>query len=132
MYHGPIASRPVGGERPQRGLALGTHREVVVDDRHLPVEQEVGEGRVGVEAGQQVVEQLDQPQPEGLERQVPLAVPVGVGDDRHLSRLPIDLVAHGGSSRTPHEWSPQLDPMVVGQLGSTVSQETVVLQRITD
>ena len=65
----------------RRGLGLGAHREVVVDHRHLPVEQEVGVGRVGLELGEQLVEQVDQPQPERLERRVPLPVPVGVGDD---------------------------------------------------
>ena len=38
-----------GGEAAQRRLGLRPHGEVVVDDRHLPVEQEVDERRIGIE-----------------------------------------------------------------------------------
>ena len=76
-----MAIRPVVASAPQALLGLGAHREVVVDHRHLPVEQEVGVGRVGLELREEAVEQVDQPQPERLERRVPLPVPVGVGDD---------------------------------------------------
>ena len=75
------------GQAAQHRLGLGAHGQVVVDHRHLAVEQEVGVGRVGVEAGEQVVEQVDQAQAEGLVRLVPLAVPVGVGDDVHGSAV---------------------------------------------
>jgi hypothetical protein len=40
------------GEPSNRGFGLGANGEVVVDDRHLPVEQEVGVARVGVEPGE--------------------------------------------------------------------------------
>ena len=52
---------PRGGERPDPLLGLWAHREVVVDDGHLPVEQEVGVGRVGLQLGEQLVEQVDEP-----------------------------------------------------------------------
>ena len=42
MYQGPIGQPALGGQPPQGGLGLGPHGEVVVDHRHLPVEQEVG------------------------------------------------------------------------------------------
>ena len=40
MYHGPIASRPLGDSRADARLGLGPDLEVVVDHRHLAVEQE--------------------------------------------------------------------------------------------
>ncbi len=85
-YHGPHGEPAVGREATETPLRLGPDREVVVDHRHLPVEQEVGIRRVGLEPGEEVVEQLDQPEPERLERRVPLAIPVGVRDDRHAPR----------------------------------------------
>ena len=59
----PGPHRDAAGRREptQPVLRLGTDGEVVVDHRHLPVEQEVRVGRVGLESGQQVVEQLDEP-----------------------------------------------------------------------
>ena len=83
---GPHGEPAGGREAAEALLGLGPDREVVVDHRHLPVEQEVGVRRVGLEPGEQVVEQVDQPQPEGLERRVPLAIPVGVRNDRHSPR----------------------------------------------
>ena len=78
----------MAARRAQPRLGLGADGEVVVDHRHLPVEQEVGVGRVALELGQQLVEQVDEPQPERLVRRVPLAVPVGVRDD-------VDATPHG-------------------------------------
>ena len=72
--------------RPQLGLPLGPQLEVVVHRGHLPVEQEVGERGVAREVVQEVVEHLDERQAEVLERPVPLAVPVRVGDDVHPLR----------------------------------------------
>ncbi len=80
---------PAGGDEPaDRLLSPGPDRGVVVDDGELAVEEEVGEAEVGLEVGEQVVEQLHQPQPERLERQVPLPIPVGVGDDGDGPRHP--------------------------------------------
>ena len=67
----------------QHCFTLRAHGEVVVDHRHLAVEQEAGVRGVGLEPGEKAVEQVDEAQPEGLEGRVPLPVPVGVGDDRH-------------------------------------------------
>ena len=90
LVHERCTTGPSPPGRWRRGaeplLGLGTDREVVVDHGHLPVEQEVGVGRVGLEPGEQVVEQVDEPQPERLERRVPLAVPVGVRDHGHSPR----------------------------------------------
>ena len=61
MYHGPIDSRPAAASRRSARLGLRADLEVVVDHRHLPVEHEVGVRRVGVELGQQAVEQVDEP-----------------------------------------------------------------------
>ena len=73
---------PARARKPrQRGRGLGSHREVVVEHRGLPVEQEARVREVGLEHREQRVEQPDQAQAERLERRVPLAVPVGVRDD---------------------------------------------------
>jgi hypothetical protein len=70
-------------------LGVGAHGQVVVDDRQLPVEEEPGIGGVGLHAGEEVVEQVDQPQAERLERRVPLPVPVGVRDDVDPATCPV-------------------------------------------
>ena len=81
MYQGPTVIRPAAARAPQPGLVLGADLQVVVDDRQLAVEQEVAVGAVALHQVEQVVDQADQLQAEGLERLVPLPVPVGVGDD---------------------------------------------------
>ena len=84
--HGPIASRPALARRAERGRGLGSHRDVVVEHGRLPVEQEPRVREVRLEHRQQRVEQPHEPQPERLERRVPLAVPVRVRDDRYSYR----------------------------------------------
>ncbi len=122
VYHGPIAIRPVVARRPQAVLGLGADREVVVDHGHLPVEQEVGVGRVGLELGQELVEQVDEPQPERLERRVPLAVPVGVGDDvdasSHLATMPRTPTSAHRSRHGPEGAAPPPTMTRVGRMGS--------------
>ena len=51
MYQGPTVSRPAAAKRPQALFVLGPDGQVVVDHGHLPVEQELGEGRVAPRAG---------------------------------------------------------------------------------
>ena len=79
------AEPPGRGECPQPLFVLGSDLEIVVDDGDLAVEEEVAVGAVALELVEQPVDQRDQLQPEGLERLVPLAVPVGVGNDRDRS-----------------------------------------------
>ncbi len=88
VYQGPMATRPAGREALENGLGLGPHLEVVVDDGHLPVEQEAGVGQVVLERWQELVEQVDEPESKRLERRVPLAIPVRVGDDGDGERFP--------------------------------------------
>ena len=64
---------------------LRAHLQVVVDHRGLPVEQEPGERRVALEQLEQIVDEVDELHPVGLERGVPLPVPMRVGDDRDIS-----------------------------------------------
>ena len=45
-YHGPIVTRPAVARARRRRLGCRAHLQVVVDRRHLPVEQEVGVGGV--------------------------------------------------------------------------------------
>ena len=66
-------------ERTQPLLVLGPDLEVVVDRLQLAVERE-DEPLVRLHQLEHVVDQPDQLQAEALERQVPLAVPVRVGD----------------------------------------------------
>ena len=76
------ADPPRDGQCPQPLLVLRPDFEVVVDHRHLAVEEEVAVRTVPLHQVEQSVDQPDQLEAEGLERVVPLAVPVGVGDDR--------------------------------------------------
>ena len=61
------------------GSASGPDLEVVVDRRGLAVEREA-QPVVGLHPLEELVDQVDQTHPEDLERLVPLAIPVGVGD----------------------------------------------------
>ncbi len=72
---------PGGGQGPQAVFGLGAYGQVVVDRGHLAVELEVGEGGVCLQQVEQAVDEIDELEPEALERLVPLTVPVGVGDD---------------------------------------------------
>ena len=85
--HGPSEMRPDAARRRNVSAGLGSHLEVVVDDRGLAVEQEARVREVRLEQRQQRVEQLDEPHAERLERRVPLAVPVRVGNDRDGDRV---------------------------------------------
>ena len=80
MYHGPIDSRPAP---PGPGSGPRSRAGPPGSRRPPPSARRAGSGvgGVGLHQVEQAVEQLDQLQPEGLERLVPLAVPVGVGDD---------------------------------------------------
>ena len=73
------------GERSQPSFVLGANLEVVVEDRHLAIEHESGVARVVFHQRDQRVEQLDQLQAKGLERLVPLAIPVRVRHDGDVS-----------------------------------------------
>src|SRR5262249_18254605 len=63
----------------------GPNLEVVVDDGRLPVEQEAREPVVALEEIEQAVDEVNELQPIDLERRVPLAVPMSMGNDPHLS-----------------------------------------------
>ena len=92
--HGPTCE-PARRRRARRSaaLGLGPDLEVVVEHRGLAVEQEAGVRRVGFEQVEQVVEQVHEPQAERLERRVPLAVPVRVGDDADRGRRGVRIRA---------------------------------------
>ena len=68
-------------QRPQATLVLRPHVDVVLEHDRLPVERERGEGGVAFERVQDTVDDGAEPQPERLEGQVPLPVPVRVRDD---------------------------------------------------
>ena len=81
--------QPAGGGQPDdQGAGFGPHLQVVVDDRHLAVEQEMGIGRIRVELRKERVQEFDEAEAEGLEGLVPLPVPVHVGHDRHPAKMP--------------------------------------------
>ena len=77
---------PGGHEARQPRLGVGPHLEVVVDHRGLAVEQEPRVGGIALEEVEQVVDEVHELDPVRLERRVPLAVPVRVGDDRDVGR----------------------------------------------
>ncbi len=66
-YQGPNDDPARGSEMAQTPLVLGADLEVVVDRRHVAVEEESGIGGVGLHERQQLVHELDQPQLEGAE-----------------------------------------------------------------
>ena len=72
---------------------LRPYVQIVLEHDRLPVERERGEGGVALERVEDAVDPLSEQQPELLERQIPLAVPVRVWDDevakvRHLGHAP--------------------------------------------
>ena len=75
---------PGADERGEPGLGRGPDLEVVVEHRGLAVEQEPRVGVVALEEVEELVEEVHELDPVGLERGVPLTVPVGVRDDAHL------------------------------------------------
>ncbi len=77
---------PSGGcQRVQALLVLGADLEIVVDDRQLAIEEEGLVGGIPFQKVNQAIDQMNQLQPERLERVIPLPVPVGVGDDGDAS-----------------------------------------------
>ena len=68
-------------QRLQPSLVLRPHLDVVLEHDRLPVERERREGRVAFERVQDAVDDRAETQPEELEGQVPLAIPVRVRDD---------------------------------------------------
>ena len=82
---GSDAEPPGGREPPQPVLVFGADLEVVVDDGQLAVEQEPRVRGVALEEVQQLVHHPHEAHAEGLERLVPLTVPVGVGHDGYAA-----------------------------------------------
>jgi len=80
---------------------IGTSGEIIGDECGLPVKQEAREARVGVEPRQQVVEHPDQPGAERGTRQVPLPIPVGVGDQVEDVTIHQRLGGQSGRSGRP-------------------------------
>ena len=76
------------GQGGQAWLVLGSDLQVVVDHGQLSVEQKVPIRAVRLHQVEQVVDEADQLHPVGLERVIPLAVPVGVRDDGDLAARP--------------------------------------------
>ena len=68
-------------QRLEVGLALGPHAHVVLEQHGLAVQQEAPVRRVALQPLDQVVQHGDEPRLERGARQIPLAVPVGVGDE---------------------------------------------------
>ena len=81
VYQGPTCSRPGLDERADARLGGRTQLQVVVDERDLSVEREA-ESLVTLELVERFVKHLHQVRAEDLERLVPFAIPVRVGDER--------------------------------------------------
>jgi hypothetical protein len=74
-----------GGDRVAKPrLLLGANLEVILEHDRLSVEMEILVIRILVEQVEQAIDEGDQPHPELLEREVPLAIPMGVRDDVNL------------------------------------------------
>ena len=87
------------GQTPDVGFALRANGEVVVDHRGLSVEVEVREP--GVPQLDQRVHHRHQARSELVERGVPLAVPMRVGDERDPGGVHGARVSHGAGPRGP-------------------------------
>ena len=78
------AQQRVESSRPYESLhprsPVGARGEVIDEERGLTVQQEGPEARLGVQPIEQIVEHPDQAGGEGRARQIPLPIPVGVGD----------------------------------------------------
>ncbi len=75
--------------------------EVVLEHDGLAVEMEMLVVGIGIEQIEQPIDERDEPEPELLVRQIPLAIPVGVGDDvdvQHMCRRLRFVVQVRGSS----------------------------------
>ena len=72
---------PVVEQRLQASLVLRPHLEVVLEHDRLPVERERRERGVAFERVEDAVDDRAETQPEDLEGEVPLAIPVRVRDD---------------------------------------------------
>ena len=105
MYQGPMVIRPAAVRAAEPGLVLRPDLEVVVDDRHLAVQEEVAVRAVLLHQVEEAVDEPDQLQAEGLVRLVPLPVPVGVGDHRHPAGRPGRRLLGGHAPMGPYSAS---------------------------
>ena len=96
----PYRELPAGHQGRDPSAALRANLQVVVDRGHLPVE---GEPEVTVCLGPRhdLVEDVDQPEAEDVERLIPLAIPVRVRDKDHAAELAAHASAASPSSLTP-------------------------------
>ncbi len=76
----PDGQPVLGDEPPDQRLGLRPHLEIVVDGGRLAIEREP-HPRIAVHPLEELVHELDETHPERLERLVPLAVPVRVGNE---------------------------------------------------
>src|SRR5207237_5458226 len=80
--------------RAQARLLLRTELQVVLEDDRLPVEIKVFVGRLLVEQIEQPIDERDEPQPELLVGEIPLAIPVRVRHDvdvEHAGTYPLGI-----------------------------------------
>src|ERR1700733_13884910 len=82
-------------QRAQPSLVLGSHLDVVLEHDRLAVERERGEGRILLEHLEDLVDHGAESELELLEREVPLAVPVRVGNDEAASRAAGEEISGG-------------------------------------
>ncbi len=83
---GPDQESAFADASPYFFLALRPHLQVVLEHDCLTVEMEERELRIGCHPIEHPVDEIDQPRAILLEGQIPLAVPVCVGDDVDLRR----------------------------------------------
>ena len=83
------------GQRLDARRGRGSHLEVVVDHSGLPVEEEPRVPGIALQEIEELVDEVDELHAVGLERRVPLTVPVGVGNDGDR----LGGLVHGASLR---------------------------------
>ena len=78
---------------PDVGLTFGSNLQVIFDCDGVPIQHEVAVAGIACQDIQQPVHQGDQTNSELLEGLVPLAVPVGVGNDESLIRHKVSFLS---------------------------------------
>ena len=87
---------PSGPHRLVNAMRLGrSERQIVLQQDRLPIEKKAGEPGIDIEPLDQVIQHAGKPRVQHPLREVPLAVPVGVGDE-------VEGEGHGSWGR--REW----------------------------
>ena len=117
------------GQPADAARGFGSDLQKIVDHGHLAVEEKTPERRIALQHDQQFVEHLHQADPEVFVRGVPLAVPVGVGNDAYPTghigvrvRSGVDWRATFSATRVQHRLTSRSLPASAGGHRSRVTR----------